>query len=135
MSIFQEVAVPWEGKQFKIPPRDVLRCIAAVEGVITLGELATVCAGSSLPLARLAMAFGIILRFAGADASDEDVYDHMFKDAGKEMQDRAIEASFVLHRLMVPPEHMRAAEEKVAAGKKVAGEAKPPGASSSTATG
>ena len=122
-SIFEEVRLQWEGKEYRIPPRDVLRCIAAVEGVITLGELASAAVPGNLPLARLAMAFSTALQFAGADVTDEQVFDRMFTNTGADMKERAAAAAMALHHLMVPPRHMREAEEKVRSANSVEGKA------------
>lgn len=127
MSSFEEVGLTWEGREYVIPADGVLRVIAKVEDVITLGELAV--AQKRIPLAKLATAYGVMLRAAGADVTDEQVYSGMFANGGKDMPRRAMQAALTLQALMIPPEHLRATKP----GK--GGAATGPAASSRSATG
>lgn len=106
--IFAPVVMSWEGVEYTIPAANMLHCIAEVENVLTLGELANARERARLPLAKLAIAYGIALRYAGATVSDEEVYAGMFKDAGAELQQRSFGAIVTLQALMVPPAHLRA---------------------------
>jgi len=108
MQLFQPVTLAWSGREYTIAADAVLRCIAEVENVVTLGDLATMQTKGRLSLAKLAIAYGIALRYAGADVKDEEVYGGMFKDAGAELQRRAFGAILTLQALMVPPEQLRA---------------------------
>lgn len=114
--IFKPITMAWHGTEYTIPADEVLRCIAEVESVLTLGDIANMQARSRLALAKIAIAYGIALRFAGAQVSDEEVYAGMFKDAGAELQRRALGAIFTLQALMVPPEHLRAEPGKANGG-------------------
>jgi hypothetical protein len=77
-----------------------MRAIAIIEEIVTLHELFKYSEKGSAPLAKLSMAFAAVLRFAGADCSDEDAYAAMFSDtdAGTSMS-KAIE---VLLHMMIP---------------------------------
>lgn len=115
MAIFEPVTLTWSGKDYVIPADGVLRCIAQVEDVITLGTLHTFISKGNLPLAKIAGAFGVALRAAGCRVTDDEVYSGMFTAKGAELQRRAFEAVAVLQQLMIPPEHLRADETKTPA--------------------
>ena len=117
MPVFEEVKIEWEGKTYAIPSSQVLRTIAQVEDIISLGELGERSTSRKLPFAKLSMALGVILRAAGCDVTADDVYNSLFKNGGKEMPRRALDAVVLLNMLMIPPEHLR---EKADAKKPVA---------------
>lgn len=129
MGHFEPIPLEWSGKKYLIPADNVLRVIAQIEDVLTLGQLASAQSHGRLPLAKIAIAFGIALRHAGAEVSDEDVYNGMFSAGGAELQRRALTAVFTLQAMMVPPEHLRANP-----GKANGGAAGSPAASSPSAT-
>lgn len=108
-TIFEKIRLIWNGKEYSIPPDQVMMCIAKVEDVITMKELAEIAEKKSLPLGKISMAFGAVLRHAGADVSDEEVYDGMFK--GGAAQRQGLQAINALLSMMVPPKHLRGTEE------------------------
>lgn len=115
MPVFEDVKLAWKGGELVIPPERVLRAIVLVEDVLTLGELGRCMVSGTLPLARIASAYGVLLRYAGAKVTDDEVYEGMF--AKSEMQQQAMRAVFALQQLMIPPEHLRKpAPEKPPAG-------------------
>ena len=114
MSLFEKIALSWQGREYSIPPDGVMQCIAKIEDVITLAQLHQAVVSQSMPLGKLSMAYGALLRHAGARVTDEDVYAGMFK--GGDMVKRAIEAIHTLQMLMIPPEHLKATAGKAAAG-------------------
>jgi hypothetical protein len=125
MSIFAEVKLKWGEREYTIAPDDMLRCIAKVEDVITLAELHAFQQREALPYAKLAMAFAIMLQHAGAQVTEMDVYDAMFRnEPGTDRRELAMRAVRQLLVLMIPPEHLRKAptEEEAAQveGKSVA---------------
>lgn len=106
MPIFEDVRLSWEGRDYVIPADQVLRVIARLEDVVTLGALHRFLASGVLPLAKIAAAYGIALRAAGAEVTDEHVYAGMF--TGRELQKRAAAALTALQTMMIPPEAIRA---------------------------
>lgn len=106
--IFEKITFTWGGQDYVLPAESVLRTIAQVEDVITLGELAP--RPGRLPLAKISIAFGIALRAAGVRVTDEEVYNAMFGDA--RMVQNAVAALGTLQMLMIPPEHLRAKDPK-----------------------
>jgi hypothetical protein len=110
MAIFEAIKLTWKGVDYEIPPDQVMRGIARIEDVFTLGELSRHMARGTLPLAKIAQAYGVALRHAGAAVSDEDVYAGMFSGDAAELQKRGLAAVNTLLVMMMPPEHLRAKE-------------------------
>lgn len=111
----------WDGRKLTVPADRMLATIARVEDIITLGELSAYFTTGRLPLAKLSQAFGVVLRQAGANVEDDDVYDGMFRAKGAEVRRRATEAISMLMSMMVPPEHLRSVMEPAKPGKPEAG--------------
>jgi hypothetical protein len=103
MAIFEEVRFGWNGREYKIPPDQVMRLLAQIEDVVTMGDLYRYSVSGRPPLAKLATAYGLALRYAGANVSDEEIYVGMFKSKGKELQTTVVRAIQALLSLMVPP--------------------------------
>jgi hypothetical protein len=112
VAIFEEVQLDWNGKTYSIPRNNVLRLIAQMEDVVTLGRLHEFMTTGQIPLGKVSRAFAIALRFAGARVTDEEVYAGMFSAGGVELQARALQAIQVLQGLMIPPERLRDTEGK-----------------------
>jgi hypothetical protein len=110
MSAFNEVKLGFDGKDYVIPADRVMGAIARVEGVLTMGEVAAMARSpkSDLKLSRLASAYGELLRYAGADVSDDAVYVGMFGDGGAVAVTVALTE---LLALMMPPDAMKKALE------------------------
>lgn len=108
MNGFSEIKLTWDGKAFVIPPRGRLEAIAAIEEVLTLDELMR---SEKKPpsFAKVAMAYGALLRHLGADASDDAVYASLFAGKGANM----MQTVQTLLLMMVPPQSMM---EGLAAG-------------------
>lgn len=128
--MFEPIEVKWGERSYKLQPDGILRAIADVEDVLTIGELYVYQARrDTLPLAKLALAYATLLRHAGAQVTAEQVYAAMF--SGDDLQSRAISAIQTLQMLMIPPSALR---ERAAPGKpEAAGEraASSPNSSSS----
>lgn len=116
--MFEATTFNWKGRDFTIPPDRIMGAIASVEDVVTLGELATMQSGTSINLSKIAKAYATVLRYAGADATWEDVYGSLFGDGnGKVMV-----ALRTLMLMMVPPSVMISASPgKPPTGKNRAG--------------
>jgi hypothetical protein len=123
MSSFEDIRLGWDGKSYLIPARKVLGAVARVEEVVTLQELLQYAQRGTAPMGRIAKAFGLVLRYAGADVEDEAVYLGMFGDgaaaADGGVQQQVLTAVTLLMQMMIPPEVRR----KVEAGENVKTEA------------
>lgn len=66
MGPFEAFTFNWDGKDYAIPAEEQLRVIAQIEDVVTAAELAQFTASRrNPPTAKLAMAYGILLRHVG----------------------------------------------------------------------
>lgn len=124
MAIFEPITLTWQGKEYVIPPDQVMRGIAKVEDIITLVQISRCFENRDLPLAKISQAYGVILRHAGARVADEEIYSELFGSG--ELQQRAVQAINTLQMMMIPPEHLRKGNPgKAAAGAKVPSSKKP----------
>ena len=113
----QDIVLVWREVEYRIEAREVLPLIAKVEEILTLGEIYESSQKGTLPLAKLSMAYGTVLRYAGAKVTNEEVYSGMFLPGDKKAAFVAVNA---LLTMMVPPEHL---QEKGENTKKKAGAA------------
>lgn len=99
--VFTDIELEWDGRVYTIPPRKVMGAIARIEDIITLGELQRYGERETLPISKLCMAFGAVLRYAGAQVKDDEIYEAIF--AGQEEQQAITEAVVNLMQMMLPP--------------------------------
>lgn len=80
MAIFDDVELEWEGVKYTLKgDGQIMKAIAAVEDSLTLAELFQGQESGRIPLAKLSMAYAILLRHAGArQISDAEVYAGMW---------------------------------------------------------
>lgn len=100
MTSFSEVKLSWGDSHYVIPANRVLLALAQVEEVLTLHELQAFQARGTVPMARLAQAYGIVLRFAGCSATDDDIYTEMLINKGFDVG----QAIAGLMLMMLPPD-------------------------------
>lgn len=78
--MFEPLILTWKGNEYRVEPDRILMCIASVEDILTLAELSNYTSSRmTIPMAKLSMAFGRILRFAGANVTDQEVYKEVMK--------------------------------------------------------
>lgn len=120
MTPFKDVSIAWDGVTYTIPAKRVLTCVAMVEDVLTLDELFKfIGARNTVPFAKLARAFGIMLRYAGAKMTDDEIFAGMLDGMSQEeKQQAAMHGVQTLLMMMLPPKHLQMLEE---------GDAKPAG--------
>lgn len=111
MAIFEEVVLTWKGIEYKIEPDKVMGAIARVEDVITLKELGEYAQKGDAPLAKLAMAYASILKYAGAKLTDAEVYQAMFD---REDNTNILGCINVLLTMMIPPQKEQPAKKEIA---------------------
>ncbi len=105
MGAFDAVTLAWAGSNYVIPSNRVMGAIARIEDVVTLEELGRYGERGTMPIAKLAMAYGAVLRYAGAKVEDEDVFTGMFSDGQK--QSDIVTAMMSLLSMMLPPRAMQ----------------------------
>lgn len=115
--IFKPVTLSWKGAEYEVAADKVMMLIAQIEDVITLPELLN---PKGRPLAKISMAFGAALRYAGAKVRDDEIYASMFA-AGS--SDAAAAAVSGLLSMMLPPSTVETPDPK---------KAEPPEAASSS---
>jgi hypothetical protein len=104
-AVFEPIRLEWNGAEYRIPADNVLRGIAKVEEVITLPELVAYEMRGTVPLAKVAMAYGALLRLAGAQAKDEEVFASLFGNGLG--QAHAMGTAAALLATMIPPPVLR----------------------------
>jgi hypothetical protein len=103
----QDVTLVWKDQEFKVEARKVLPMIMRIEEIITLGELISESQTGNIRLGRIAKAYGEALRYAGAEATDDEVYQGLFATGDKTVIIRSIHALTAIMFPMIPPEHLQ----------------------------
>ena len=99
MNIFDPVTLTWKGAEHTVAPDKIMGLIARIEEIVTLSEIHAAAQKGGMPLAKLAMAYGACLRYAGARVDDAEVYAGFFGGSAE-----AIPAAVSsLLAMMVPP--------------------------------
>lgn len=99
--MFEPINLEWHGKPVSIPANRVLGAIATIEGVMTYNELQDFAMRGAYPAARVAAAYGALLRYAGEVVTDEQVYAGLFAD--EEATELVVGSMRLLMMLMIPP--------------------------------
>lgn len=115
--IFDPVTLTWKGADHEVAPDKIMGLIARIEEIVTLSEIHAAAQKGGMPLAKLAMAYGSALRYAGARVADDEVYASFF-EAGSDAIPAAISA---LLSMMVPPSRIAAPAQGTPAKKRAAG--------------
>lgn len=100
MSVFQPLELEWQGQVYTVPAHRVMGAICRIEEVITLSELQQYAARSGAPIAKLSMAYGSVLRYAGAKVTDDEVYEQAFS---LDPEAAVMAAVMNIMQLMLPP--------------------------------
>ena len=129
--MFQDIKFQWAGKTYILPARKSLGGIAVVENTITLQELAKYSQNGLAPRGKLAIAFGDLLRYCGAEVTNEEIYVGMF-GTEEDVVSAVGTAVATLMQLMIPPDAMARLTrgEGGQASVKGRGEADPPAGNS-----
>ncbi|RMG71933.1 MAG: hypothetical protein D6711_14240 [Chloroflexi bacterium] len=98
--MFDDIKITHNDKGYTIQSDNVLKLVAQVERIISVVELAKLVSEGTPPLASIAMAYGIILRYAGATITDEEIYREFFSDS--DAAATAQNCILTLLQLMVP---------------------------------
>lgn len=86
-AIFQEIQLGWGGEQYSITP--TMKLLNKIEQDVSLARLAHRMSVGDVPMSQLACVIGTLLRAAGANASDEEVYSEMMTGEPGAIQDMA----------------------------------------------
>lgn len=136
MNAFEEVPLPWEGKRHVIKPERVLKAVRLLEYMeppLMLHHFLRFVQEKRFPLATMAEAYAVLLRFAGAEVKDEQVVYAMQADT--EVMQHALEAVEKLFAMMLPPAEVQASGKGAAAGEPTGGSSPSSSSSSSARAG
>jgi hypothetical protein len=91
----------------------MMRAICEVEDILSYGALARASlmareSPGDMPLGKMSAALAVFIRHAGGSVSADEIFNNLFKNAGKQAPMRALQALLSLQALMIPPEHLRA---------------------------
>lgn len=100
MGIFEPVVLTWNGQEYEIAPDRLMGAIASIEDIITLKEVGEYAMKGDAPIAKLSMAYGKVLRYAGCKVKDDEIYGAMFSNANSTSVLGCINA---LLAMMIPP--------------------------------
>lgn len=109
MALFADVVIEWKGRNYTVPSNQIMRLIATIEDTVTMGELTEYLQGGKMPMAKLALAFSNVLKFAGVISEDGDndleqeVYAAWFGVGGVDARDSVVMSIHSLLAMMIPP--------------------------------
>ena len=106
MADFEPLKLRWDGVEYRVAPSRMMQGLAKVESVITFAELLRYLSDrQTVPVYTLAMAYGALLRHAGANVRDIELARQIGHD-----QETASTAIDILLALLSPPEDAPKAE-------------------------
>ena len=103
-AVFRDVTLGWGGEDYSVTPTMAL--LNKIEQDISLSELAYRMSVGKVPMSQLAVVIGVMLRSAGANASDEEVYQELMTGDTEAVQGMAaavMEAVFPQPKKSDPP--------------------------------
>lgn len=105
MNGFEDVTVGWQGKEYVIPANKQMGLIARVEDALSgdsgIQAINVLMQKQGPSYSRLAAAFGAVLRYAGAQVTDEEIYLSIMDDFSKSRADVAIKLQTVIISLLM----------------------------------
>jgi hypothetical protein len=119
--MFDPIKLRWNDQSYVVAPDRVMGAIASVEDVVTMEELGRYLKKRTMPFGKLAMAYGSLLRYAGARVTDEEVYLGMF--GGGDTTQAMLTAMTTLLAMLLPPGALATADGKANPTQRPKGEA------------
>jgi len=101
MQTFEDVKLSWHGTGYTIPANRVMGAIARIEAQVTLSELIEMSQKGRIRFSSIAAAYASVLRYAGADLTDEACYIGLFKENSAAVANAALAG---LLQMLLPPE-------------------------------
>jgi len=114
MAIFEPFKLgTWKDRQLVVPGDAVMGCIRAVEQHVTMLDLAKMRAADNPRGGDLSAGLAAAMRYAGAEVTADELYSTLFDGQDPVAILHKMWATLMaLETLMIPPEHLRALEEK-----------------------
>ena len=100
MALFEDLTLTWKGKARTVKANNMLSLIARVEDVLTLNELFNYSQKGAAPIAKLSQCYGIMLRYAGHEVIDDEIYESIATGGDTS----ASVATMTVLQMMTPPE-------------------------------
>lgn len=85
--VFETVHITWQGEEYDIVPD--METLNIIENKVSLSRLAHRLSVGDAPLSHLASVLAVLLRSAGADAPDDEVYRELMTGETDAVQDMA----------------------------------------------
>lgn len=123
--VFDSTVLKWKGREYTLPGHRTMGAIMRVEDILTLTELQKFSERETMPLGKMAAAYATVLRYVGAQVTDEEVYETLFEGAADDQQ-AVLNGITGLLTMMLPRKAVEKATAAVAA--RTNGGAEPNGA-------
>lgn len=112
MAGFADVALEWNGAQYKVPADRVMRLVVQLEDILAGdgGENALDVLMNKRPPARIAAAYEAALNYAGADLAPGEVYLALMQSMAEGRADHlrvTMDGVMAILALIAPPVHSR----------------------------
>lgn len=87
-AVYQDILLEWKGVEHTIKPS--MRLLQDIEQKFSISRVAHRLATGDVPLSHMASIVGIMLRSAGAEVTDDDVFSELMQGDAQVVQDMAI---------------------------------------------
>lgn len=112
---FNPIELHWKKQKFIIPANRVLRTIAIIEEVLPLDQVILMAQTEKVSISKISMAYAAVLRSAGCQVTDEDLYASLVGIPG--VAKEAVQALQELLLLMIPRNLVEGGSETPPSGK------------------
>ncbi len=106
--VFKDVHIEWEGEEYIIAKDQVLPAICIIEEFFTIQDLISDMTSGKIKVGKLSCCVCAVLNFAGADLSEGEVFQGLYK--GKETREQVTAVIRTLILMMIPPDELEGLE-------------------------
>ena len=87
-AVYQDILLEWKGVEYTIKPS--MRLMQDIEQKFSISRVAHRITNGDAPLSHMAAIVGAMLRSAGAEATDDEVFSELMQGDAQAVQDMAI---------------------------------------------
>jgi len=87
-AVYQDILMEWEGVEYTVKPS--MRLLQDIEQKFSISRVAHRITTGDVPLSHMASIVGIMLRSAGAEVTDDEVFSELMQGDAQVVQDMAI---------------------------------------------
>src|SRR5690554_10296 len=87
-AVYQDILMEWEGTEYTVKP--TMRLMQDIEQKFSISRVAHRITQGDVPLSHMAAIVGAMLRSAGAEVTDDDVFSELMTGDAQVVQDMAI---------------------------------------------